>query len=79
MSCSSQFNEYASTAYLACHCWLPLAFSVTGKTLDGATIGALVIYSEVSHVVHSHLRDWPPLFEGVLSARNVHGWRATGQ
>ena len=66
MPCSSQFNEYTSTAYLASHSRLPLAFSVTSKTLDGSTIGALVIYSEVSHVVHAHLRDWPPLFEGVL-------------
>ena len=67
MPCSSQFEENTSPARLASHGWLPLAFSVTGKTLDGAAISTLVVNSEVCHIVHSYLRDRPPLFEGVLS------------
>lgn len=56
---------------------MPLTFSVTGETLDGAAISALVVNSEVSHVVHSHLRDQPPLFEGVLSDKEC-SWVARG-
>jgi len=78
MPCSSQFEENTSPTRLASHGRLPLAFSVTGKTLDGAAIGTLVINSEVSHNVHSHLRDQPPLFEGVLSHKEC-SWVARGE
>jgi hypothetical protein len=78
MPCSSQFEENTCSTRLASHGWLPLAFSVTGKTLDGAAIGTLVVNSEVSHIVHSHLRDQPPLFEGVLSHKEC-SWVARGE
>jgi hypothetical protein len=67
MSCSSQFKENTCPTNLAGHRWLPLTFAVAGEALYCATISTLVVNSEVSHVVHSHLRDQPPLFEGVLS------------
>ncbi len=77
MSCSSQFDEDSGAAMLACHSRLPLSFTVTSEALDGTTIGALVIYSKVSHVVHAHLRDRPLLFEGVLCHKEC-SWVARG-
>ena len=43
MACSSQLDEDARTTCLACHCWLPLSFAITGKTLDSTTICTFVV------------------------------------
>ena len=66
VSSSSQFDENTGSTMLACHCRLPLSFTVTSEALNCTTICALVVYSKVSHGVHAHLRDRPLLFEGVL-------------
>jgi hypothetical protein len=63
---TAKFSENSGSANLAGHGWLPLAFSVAGKVLDGAAIGALIVNRVVRHGTQSNLRDQPPLFEGVL-------------
>ena len=61
-----KFGENSGSTNLAGHGWLPLAFSVAGKVLNGAAIGALVVNRVLRHGTQSNLRDQPLLFEGVL-------------
>ena len=58
---AAEFHEDTRTASLAAD-----AVSLSVERFQVSAVGALVVYSEVCHVVHSHPRDQPPLFEGVL-------------